>query len=89
MEYRFGDITVACTNVDRVMFPDSGITKRELLAYYHDIAGVMVPELRGRPLTVERFTKGIDKGGFFQKHAQKHFPPRLVCATPGTKTVVE
>jgi bifunctional non-homologous end joining protein LigD len=89
VEYRFGDITVACTNVDRVMFPDSGITKRELLAYYHDIAGVMVPELRGRPLTVERFTKGIDKGGFFQKHAQKHFPPWIDRVTAGTKTVVD
>jgi bifunctional non-homologous end joining protein LigD len=74
VEYRFGDVVVACTNTERVMFPDSGITKGDVLAYYHDVAEVMVPELRGRPLTLDRYTKGIDKGGFFQKHWQKHFP---------------
>jgi bifunctional non-homologous end joining protein LigD len=88
VEYTFGDITVACTNVDRVMFPDVGITKREMLAYYADVAPVMVPELRGRPLSVERFTKGVDKGGFFQKHYQKHFPAWLDKVELGTKTQV-
>jgi bifunctional non-homologous end joining protein LigD len=89
VEYRFGDITVACTNVDRVVFPDCGITKGEVIAYYKDVAPVMVPELRDRPLTMERFTKGIDKGGFFQKHAQKHFPPWIGRIELGTKTRVE
>ena len=88
MDYTFGDITVACTNTDRVLFPDSGITKGEMLAYYHDIAPLMVPELRGRALSVVRFTKGIDKGGFFQKHYQKHFPPWLDKVELGTKTRV-
>jgi bifunctional non-homologous end joining protein LigD len=74
VEHRFGEITVACTNVDRVMFPSDGIRKAELIAYYKDVAEVMVPELRRRPLTIERFTKGIDEGGFYQKHAQKHYP---------------
>lgn len=88
MDYRFGDITVACTNTDRVMFPTDGITKGELLAYYKDIADLMVPELRGRPLSVVRYTKGIDKGGFFQKHWQKHFPAWLDSIEAGTKTLV-
>ena len=89
MEYRFGDITVACTNTDRIVFPDSGITKGDVLAYYHRVADVMVPELRDRALSMERFTKGIDKGGFFQKHAQKHFPAWIDHAVLGGKTRVE
>jgi bifunctional non-homologous end joining protein LigD len=73
-QYRFGDVTVSCTNVDRVVFPDAGVTKGDILAYYRDVADAMVPELARRPLTLERFTKGIAGGGFFQKHWQKHFP---------------
>jgi bifunctional non-homologous end joining protein LigD len=89
VEYGFGDVTVACTNVDRVMFPEDGITKGEVLAYYRDVADLIVPELAGRPLTVVRYTKGIDRGGFFQKHAQKHFPPWIERAWAGGKTRVE
>jgi bifunctional non-homologous end joining protein LigD len=88
MNYTFGDVTVACTNVDRIIFPDANIAKGEMIAYYNDVASVMVPELIGRPLTVERFTKGIDKGGFFQKHAQKHFPPWIERVELGGKTRV-
>lgn len=75
MEYRFGDLAIACSSVDRVVFPDSGVTKGELIAYYHDVAELMVPELRRRPLTIERFTGNVSEKGFFQKHAKKHYPP--------------
>jgi bifunctional non-homologous end joining protein LigD len=61
VEYAFGDITIACSNVDRVVFPEDGITKGEVIAYYGDVAALIVPELRGRPLTVVRYTKGIDR----------------------------
>lgn len=70
------------------MFPDAGITKGEVLAYYADIAEVMVPELAHRPLTLERFTKGVDQGGFYQKHAQKHYPPWIGRVELGAKTRV-
>lgn len=89
MEYRFGDLAIACTNVDRVMFPADGITKGELIAYYHAVAEVMVPELRRRPLSIVRFTKGIDAGGFFQKHRQKHYPKWIESVRLGTKTRVD
>jgi bifunctional non-homologous end joining protein LigD len=88
LEYIFGDITIACTNVDRVMFPESGITKAELIGYYHFIADYMLPELTGRPVSVERYTKGIDRGGFFQKHFQKHYPDWLDREELGAKTRV-
>ncbi|HMG54399.1 MAG TPA: hypothetical protein VK601_12975, partial [Kofleriaceae bacterium] len=88
MEYAFGDVTIACSNVDRVMFAADGITKGELIAYYRDVADLMVPELSGRPLSVVRFTKGIERGGFFQKHYQKHFPAWLDRVEAGSKTRV-
>ncbi len=88
MHYRFGEITIACTNTDRVMFPDAEITKGDIIAYYADVATMMVPHLQGRALTMERFTKGVDKGGFFQKHFQKHYPAWIDRFEMGTKTTV-
>jgi bifunctional non-homologous end joining protein LigD len=70
-------VTIALTNQDRVVFPDAGITKGDVVAYYAAVAPYMVPELAGRPLTLERFTKSVDQGGFFQKHWQKHYPAYL------------
>ena len=84
----FGDTTVQLTNTDRVVFADVGITKGEVIDYYASIADVIVPELAGRPLSIERFTKGIEAGGFFQKHVQKHYPDYVDRALLGTKTRV-
>jgi bifunctional non-homologous end joining protein LigD len=93
LEYVFdtpeGEITVATTHIDRVMFPADGITKREVIEYYHRVADYMLPELRDRALSMERYTKGIDVGGFFQKHVQKHYPAWIERATLGIKTKVE
>lgn len=88
MEWELDDVSVKLTNTDRVMFPESGITKREVLEYYRDIAAFMLPETRDRALSIERFTKGIDVGGFFQKHWQKHYPDWIRSAELGAKTVV-
>jgi len=89
VDYVFGELSVACTHVDRVVFPADGITKGDVLAYYRDVADLMVPELRGRPLSVVRYTKGIDQGGFFQKHYRKHFPAWLDHVVAGRKTRVD
>ncbi|HEY4238397.1 MAG TPA: non-homologous end-joining DNA ligase [Kofleriaceae bacterium] len=89
MQYEFGDLVVPVTSTDRVVFPASGITKGDVIAYYADVAPLALPELRGRPLTVERFTKGLAGGGFFQKHAQKHYPAWIDRVSLGAKTVVE
>jgi len=88
VEWVFEDIRVKLTNTDRVMFPDCGVTKREVLEYYRDVAELMLPEVRDRAFTMERFTKGIDVGGFFQKHWQKHYPAWIRKVELGTKTVV-
>jgi bifunctional non-homologous end joining protein LigD len=65
------------THADKVLFPDAGITKGELAAYYESIADVMVPYLRGRPVTMERYPSGIGKKGFFHKNVSRGFPEWL------------
>jgi len=65
------------THPDRVLFPDDGITKGDLAAYYEAIAPTMLPHLRGRPVTMERYPAGIDKKGFWQKDVSKGFPEWL------------
>jgi bifunctional non-homologous end joining protein LigD len=65
------------THPEKVLFPDDGITKGELAAYYEAIAPVMVPHIHGRPVTMERYPAGIGKKGFWQKDVSKGFPEWL------------
>lgn len=80
--------TIALSNTDRVVFEQIGLTKGDVIAYYADVAPLMLPELRDRPITLERFTKGVDAGGFYQKHAQKHYPPWIGRVQLGMKKPV-
>ena len=57
-----------------MLFPDDGITKGELVAYYQEVAAAMLPLVYGRPVTLERFPNGIGKGGFYQKQASANTP---------------
>jgi bifunctional non-homologous end joining protein LigD len=68
---------VIITHPEKIMFPAEGITKGELASYYETIAPVMLPHLRGRPVTMERFHRGIGAPGFFQKDVSKGFPEWL------------
>jgi len=67
----------AITHPEKILFPDDGITKGELAAYYDAVADVMLPHLRGRPITMERFPSGIGAKGFLQKDVVKGFPEWL------------
>jgi bifunctional non-homologous end joining protein LigD len=69
--------TTVITHPDKVIFPDEGITKGELARYYETMAPVILPHLRGRPLTMERYPAGIDAKGFWQKDVSKGFPEWL------------
>jgi len=68
---------VRLTNADRVLFPDDGITKGDVYAYYERVAPAIVPHLRDRPFTMKRYREGIDRPGFFQKDAPKGMPDWL------------
>jgi len=65
------------THPDKLIFPEDGITKGDLAAYYEAIAPVMLPYLRARPVTMERYPAGIGEKGFWQKDVSKGFPEWL------------
>ena len=65
------------THPEKVLFPDDGITKGDLAAYYETVAPVILPHLRGRPVTMERYPAGIGKKGFWQKDVSRGFPDWL------------
>jgi bifunctional non-homologous end joining protein LigD len=62
------------TNLNKVYFPEDGITKRELLAYYARVAPLLLPFLKDRPLVLRRYPNGIHGQSFFQKDADKNTP---------------
>jgi bifunctional non-homologous end joining protein LigD len=65
------------THPEKVLFPDDGITKGDLAVYYEAMAPVILPHLRGRPVTMERYPGGIGEKGFWQKDVSKGFPSWL------------
>ncbi|PQM46717.1 Multifunctional non-homologous end joining protein LigD [Mycobacterium talmoniae] len=67
-------IKVEVTHPDRVLFPTDGITKGDLVDYYAEVAPVMLPHLKGRPLTLTRFPGGIDEEGFVQQNFAASLP---------------
>jgi bifunctional non-homologous end joining protein LigD len=70
-------VNLEITHPQRVMFPSEGITKGDIVDYYCRVAPVMVPHLRNRPLMLERYRAGVDKGGFYQKEAGEYFPDMI------------
>lgn len=78
---RFGPYTVEVTSRDKVLFPDAGVTKGEMIDYYREVADRMVPYLEERPLVMQRFPDGIDAEGFYQKNAPDHFPDWIETVT--------
>jgi bifunctional non-homologous end joining protein LigD len=65
---------LAVTNLDKVLFPQCGFTKGQLIDYYVRIAPVILPHLRERPLTMKRFPDGVEGTSFFEKHVPTHAP---------------
>jgi bifunctional non-homologous end joining protein LigD len=70
-------VSVKITHPEKILFPDDGITKGELAAYYQAVAPAMLPHILRRPVTMERFPAGIGKQGFLQKDVSKGFPAWL------------
>jgi bifunctional non-homologous end joining protein LigD len=71
---RVGRQDIEITRPEKVLFPEDGITKGELIEYYARIAPRMLPHLRDRPLTLERYPNGIKTKRFFQKEVSSYFP---------------
>jgi bifunctional non-homologous end joining protein LigD len=73
-EIRRGKRVLRLSNLDKVFWPEEGITKGDLLAYYRAVVPVLLPHIRDRPFTLKRYPDGIEGGHFFQKDAPKHMP---------------
>ncbi|QYC44832.1 Putative DNA ligase-like protein [Nonomuraea coxensis DSM 45129] len=75
------------SNLDKVLYPDCGFTKAEVIDYYTRIAPVLLPHLAGRPLTVKRYPNGVTGQFFFEKNAPEHTPDwvrRVNLPAPGS-----
>ena len=73
-EIRKGKRVLKLSNLDKLFWPEEGITKGDLIAYYRDVAAVLVPHLKHRPFTMKRYPDGWQGHHFFQKDAPKHMP---------------
>ena len=65
---------VKLSNLDKVLYPETGTTKREVIEYYEQIAPVLLAHLRERPLTVKRYPDGVEGKAFFEKRSPRHRP---------------
>ena len=73
--------TLTLTNLAKVLYPDDGFTKAEVLDYYQRIAPVLLPHIADRPVTLKRYPEGVDGEAFFQKHVTEHRPDWIRTAT--------
>lgn len=71
------------SNLDKVLYPETGFTKAMLVDYYARIAPHLLTHLRGRPLTLRRFPDGVEGPSFFEKHCPTHRPPWVKVAPVG------
>lgn len=70
----YGNKKITTSNRDKVFFPKQALTKGDLIDYYRDIARVMLPHVRERPLTLQRYPDGIQEEGFIQQERSDYFP---------------
>ena len=72
--YGSGSQSFAISNADKVLFPEARLSKRDLIRYYDRVAEFMLPHVRDRIATMQRFPDGIDGDGFYQKDVPDYFP---------------
>jgi bifunctional non-homologous end joining protein LigD len=89
--FRDGGREVRVTNLDKVLFPDDGYTKGDLIAYYYNVAPLLLPFLGDRPIVMQRVPDGIYNEAFYEKQAPKGAPEWLrtvpVPSDGGRKTI--
>lgn len=71
---RIGRTTVTVSNPDKVLYPAGGFTKRDVINYYASVAPVILPHLRGRPLTLKRYPNGVAAPFFYEKRCPEFRP---------------
>ncbi|MPY80653.1 MAG: ATP-dependent DNA ligase [Actinophytocola sp.] len=71
---------LALSNLDKVLYPSTGTTKRDVLTYYRDAAPALLPHLRGRPLTMKRYPDGVEGAHFYEKRCPPWRPDWITTA---------
>jgi bifunctional non-homologous end joining protein LigD len=74
---------LSLSNLDKVMYPEVGFTKGQVIDYYTRVAPVLLPHLRDRPLTLKRYPNGVDGGHFYEKRCPSHAPDWVRKETVG------
>jgi bifunctional non-homologous end joining protein LigD len=77
---KVGRLTVELSNTGKVLFPGDDVTKGDLVAHYQRVAGLMLPFLRDRPISMTRYPDGIAGGGIVQKNVPRYFPDWITRA---------
>ena len=77
---------LALSNLDKLLYPEAGFTKAQVIHYYQQIAPALLPHIAGRPVTIKRYPDGVDGKFFFQKNAPAHpdWVPTAEIASPGS-----
>jgi bifunctional non-homologous end joining protein LigD len=80
---------IRLSNLDKVLYPDYGFTKGEVINYYSRVAPALLPHLKGRPVTMRRYPDGVNGLSFYEKNAARHAPDfvrTVTVDTPGSST---
>jgi bifunctional non-homologous end joining protein LigD len=77
--WSIGGRQLKLSNLNKVLWPGDGFTKRDLIRYYVSVAPVLLPHLRSRALTLQRYPDGIERAGFWQKQVPAHAPDWIGC----------
>lgn len=72
---------IELSNLDKTFFPGAGLTKGDVVDYYAEVSGVLLPHLEDRPLTMQRFPDGLEGDGFYQRDRPGHFPDWIESVT--------
>ena len=81
VEVRVGSRTLSLSNLDKVMYPEVGFTKGQVIDYYTRISEAILPHLKNRPLTLKRYPEGVEGEAFYEKNCPQHRPPWIKTAT--------
>jgi bifunctional non-homologous end joining protein LigD len=79
--------TLSLSNLDKILYPEVGFTKGEVIHYYSEIASAILPHLAGRCITLRRWPNGVDEPSFFEKRCPSHRPDWVpVSIGPGNES---
>ena len=90
---RVGERTLAVTNLQKILYPEIGWSKADVIDYYATVGPTMLPYVQGRPVTFKRYPDGVEGPSFFEKNTARNAPDwvahAVLPATRSTKDRIE